>query len=131
MDACRYFFDDKHNVLLAQFGIILDESSVLDLCDGIARYVALHGQCRGILDLTNVLHVNVTTKFLIQKSHTNPLLHQPRVFVAPAGHLYGLIRLFQIYQSIEIGDEPMVAYTFEEACALLNIESPNFHPVEV
>lgn len=130
MDSFQLFFDDAHNVLLAHFGTTLDERSIIDLCDGIARYVAIHGQCRGILDLTQVTNVNVTTQFLIQKSRINPLHNQRRVLVAPTDYLYGLSRLFQIYQGIETGDEPMIARSLDEACRLLNVNSPDFQLVE-
>jgi hypothetical protein len=123
-------FDAKNNVLRVTLEGHLTDAILSDACATMARCAASRPGCRGIADVTQVTHFDVSSYALRQLAETPPAIppEQMRIFLAPTTFVYGMARMFQM-----LGERTRpnlhIARTLDEAYRLLQVESPEFHPV--
>jgi hypothetical protein len=123
-------FDAKNNVLRVTLEGHLTDAILLDAYATTARCAASRPGCRGITDVTQVTKFDVSSNALRQLAETPPAIpsEQMRIFVAPTTFVYGMARMFQM-----LGERTRpnlhIARTLDEAYRLLQVESPEFHPV--
>ena len=123
-------FDARNNILRARVEGRVTDAVLLDCYASMARYVASHSPCRGIADVSGVTKFDVSSNAIRQLAASPPALPDPyiRVFVAPQPHVYGMARMFQILGS-NTRPNLHVVHTMDEAYHLLQVESPEFSPV--
>jgi hypothetical protein len=123
-------FDAKNKVLRITLEGQMTDAVLLDVYAAIARYVASHSPCRGIVDVSGVTQFDVSSKAIRQLAETPPAFPAPymRIFVSPKAHVYGMARMFQILGA-ETRPNLHIVRTMDEAYRLLQVESPDFSQV--
>ena len=108
----------------------MTEAILLDAYAAVARYVASHGPCRAVVDLSGVTKFEVSGNAIRELTRSAPAIPagHMRVVVAPKDSLYGMVRIFQILGELTRPDIHVVR-TLEEAYRLLRVESPEFDSV--
>jgi|SRR5580658_793661 hypothetical protein len=97
-----------------------------------ARCATARPGCRGITDVTQVTKFDVSSDTVRRLAWTPPTIPTPqvRIFVAPTTFIYGMARMFQI-----LGESTRpnlhIVRTLDEAYGLLQMESPEFTPIDV
>jgi len=122
-------FDARNNVLRLTIDGRLTDAMMLEVLEASARYFSSHPPCRGIADVSKVTANEVSSGAIMQMAKipaAGPELM--RVVVAPKDHSYAIARMFQIY-SESTRPNFHVVHTMDEAYRLLEVESPEFHPV--
>ncbi len=128
--SCTFFFERKHSVLLVKFGRALTRETLAEMQDAVRRFAAAEGPCHGILDLSAVEEVNVTSDFIAAFGRQRAVLHgRRRILVAPKDEVFGLSRMFGLNQA-ETGEEPLVVRSLPDAFAALGVAVQDFAPVD-
>ncbi len=123
-------FDAKNNILRARLEGRVTDDILLDCYAAMARGAVSHPACRGIADVSGVTEFSVSSTAIKQLSKAPPAFPAAsmRIFVAPQPHVFGMARMFQM-----LGEETRpnlhIVRTMDEAYRLLEVESPEFHPV--
>ena len=123
-------FDAKNNILRVTLEGRLTDAILLEGYAAAVRYVASHGPCRGITDVSQVTKFDVSNDTIKQLAGTSPAFPTAymRVFVAPKDFVYGMARMFQILGG-ETRPNLHIVRTMGEAYRLLQVESPEFVPI--
>jgi hypothetical protein len=123
-------FDAKHNVLRVTLEGIATDSTFPEAYAAVSGFMATHPPCNGIVDITAVTKLDVSSEALRQlaaKPSAFPSGHLS-VFVAPKDFAYGMARMFQM-----LGERTRpnlrVVRTLDEAYRLLGMETPEFGPL--
>lgn len=128
----RFEFDPENKVLLVQPEGRLTDESLLEIYTGIAKYSVATDARAGIFDFSLVAEFAVTADTIRNLARQEPAMpdavHRPRVLVAPATHVFGIARMFQI-----VGEHQRptlsVVRSLDEAFAALGVPSPHFEPL--
>jgi hypothetical protein len=128
----RFEFDPENKDLLVQPEGRLTDESLLEIYTGIAKYSVATDARAGIFDFSLVTEFAVTADTIRNLARQEPAMpdavHRPRVLVAPATHVFGIARMFQI-----VGEHQRptlsVVRTLDEAFAALGVLSPHFEPL--
>jgi hypothetical protein len=112
-------------------GRVTDEQ-ILEYYGLVGKYVDLTKPRAGILDLSGVTSWEVSNETVRSLARSLPAMMDaslPRFIVAPAAHLFGTARMFQILGE---GTRPELRVTrsLDETYAALGISSPKYEPVE-
>ena len=130
--ACYFEFDSSNSILRCRLeGDVTDES--LKECYKMAgKYAVLTNPDVGIMDLSNVASVSVSSRTVRDLAHRTPAMpgSRPRFLVAPSTHMYGLARMFQQYGS-EARPELQVVRSVDEVYTFLGVREPQFEPVGI
>jgi hypothetical protein len=123
-------FDTKNNLLRVALEGRVTDAILLDAYAAVERYVASHGPCRGLVDISGVTKFDVSSHVIRELTRRSPAIPKGymRVFVAPLDSMYGMVRMFQILTELTRPDLH-VARTIDEAYRLLRVEAPEFTPV--
>lgn len=123
-------FDAKNNILRGSIEGRMTGAILLDFYATTTKYMASHPPCRGILDFSGVTEFEVSSAAIRQVAAASPVFPPGymRVLVIPKDFIYGLARMFQILGE-ETRPELRVVRTMDDAYRLLEVESPEFHPV--
>ena len=128
----QLLFDRHHNVLRTRLHGTYVEADITLRDKAVARFVALHGPARGIMDFSDVQAVEVTIDSVVRRSAGPALLEgQVRVIVAPREPLWALNRIFAAHQLYRRGTEPILVRSLAEAYRALAIETPAFELLEM
>jgi hypothetical protein len=123
-------YNAEDNILRVTLEGHLTDAVMLDAYEAATKYVASHGPCRAIADVSRVTKVEVSSHALRQLAGSTPAIPvgYTRVFVAPRDSMYGMVRMFQILTELTRPDLHVVR-TIDEAYYLLRVESPEFRPI--
>src|SRR5262249_19219970 len=123
----QLLFDSHHNVLMTRVYGTYMESDITLRDKAVARFVARHGQARGIMDFSDTEAVRLAVDMVVRRSAGPGLLEgQARVIVAPRDPLWALLRIFAAHQLYRRGTEPLLVRSLDEAYRALSIAKPAF-----
>jgi hypothetical protein len=124
-------FDARNNLLRVNIEGHVTDAILLGAYSAVANYVATHGPCRAIVDVSAVAKFDVSSDTIRSLTRRSPAIPKGymRVFVAPLDSTYGMVRMFQILTDLTRPDLHVVR-TVDEAYRLLQVESPEFSPVK-
>ncbi|HEX4427108.1 MAG TPA: hypothetical protein VH079_17040 [Terriglobales bacterium] len=124
-------FDARNNLLRVTLEGEVTDAILADSYATAAKYVAANPPCRGVWDFSKVTQFEVSTDTIRELARTSPIIvsGHMRVVVAPQDHLYGMARMFQILGQ-ETRSDLHVVRTMDEAYCLLQVELPEFVPIE-
>jgi hypothetical protein len=127
---CELLFDARQRILLIRIGRVLSPEALGFMQAALARFLAAHGRCNGILDLSLTEQVSVPASDLVVLAKHRPVMAGTRrIFVAANDAMYGLCRMVGTYQDIG-GNAPDIVRSLAEAYALLGIADAAFEPFE-
>ena len=123
-------FDARNTILRVTVEGQLTDAILLGAYASVARYVASHGPCRAIVNISGVTKLEVSRKAVRELAQSSPAIPTGymRVIVAPLDSMYGMARTFQILSELTRPDLRVVR-TMDDAYRLLRVESPEFGPV--
>jgi hypothetical protein len=121
--------DATNKILCVRVTGYVDNEIMRDIYAAVAGYVADHGPCRAITDLSGVTKGDVSPSAIWSLARQTPAIPKGymRVIVAPDDSRYGMVRIFQILSELTRPDIQVVR-TLDEAYRLLQVESPEFRP---
>jgi hypothetical protein len=124
-------FDATNDVLRGTLEGPMTRAILWDFYATLARYVASHRPCRGIVDFSKVTESDLSSDDVRRMISAPPAFPAgyPRVLVIPKDSLFGLGRMFQILGETT-RPELHVVRTMDAAYQLLQIKSPEFAPVQ-
>lgn len=131
--AGRFEFDPVNRLLLLRCEGRLTDESLAESYQAIRKHSTATDAMMGILDFSSVTELAVSSEFIRQLANQEPAMadatRRPRIIVAPDTVGFGLSRMFQLMGE---STRPLlnVARTMGEALAALNIQFPNFQPLE-
>ncbi|HWR36788.1 MAG TPA: hypothetical protein VN622_13040 [Clostridia bacterium] len=123
-------FDSSNKILRVTVDGELTDQGASDLYNSVREFLASEKVCGGILDLSPVTVLAVSSE-TVRRMAKNPRLFQGaqiRVIVAPRDLDYGLARMFQISRS-EVHNGLHVVHTLNEAYKIHGLRSPSFTSV--
>lgn len=128
----RFKFDAENKILLVQPEGRLTDESLLEIYTGIAKYSVATDAHAGIFDFSLVTEFAATADTIRNLARQEPAMpdavNRPRVLVAPATHVFGIARMFQL-----VGERKRpsltVVRTLDEAFSALGVQSPHFQPL--
>jgi hypothetical protein len=122
-------FDATNKILCVRVTGYVGNEIMRDTYAAVAGYVAAHGPCRAITDLSGVTKGDVSPSAIWSLARQTPAIPKGymRVIVAPEDSKYGMVRIFQILSELTRPDIQVVR-TLDEAYRLLQVESPEFRP---
>jgi hypothetical protein len=123
--------DTKNNILRVTLEGRVIDGTLLDAQTAAAKCVASIGPCRGIVDLSKVTEFDVSSELMREQESTpSPFpTGYMRVMVAPTDVIYGMYRMMQIVCE-QTRPDLRVVRTLDEAYRLLQVEAPEFVPLE-
>ena len=126
----RFDFDRTNKILRAQFdGHVDDEEMRRYYFQDARKLVADFDFCCAIVDFTAVTKFDVSPSIIREMAAYKPVVSEIPVFiVAPAPHIFGTSRMFQIQGS---RTRPMlqVVQSMDEVYAQLNMKKSKFEPM--
>jgi hypothetical protein len=128
----RFEFDRVNEILLLRVEGLFTDELLAAFYGAAQKYWAAIDPKMGIVDLSSVTELAVSTEFVRQLVNREPVGDATatlRVIVAPTTLLFGLFRMFQILSQ---RTRPMliVVHTLEEAYLVLGVRSPRFEPMD-
>ena len=130
MEQLLEFDINSRTLRVTLIGEFKDDNAV-ELYASVRRFLSSADVRGGILDLSSVTKLSVSTAVVVRLSKNPPLFASPlvRVIVAPQDIVYGMARMFQISRS-EIHGGLHVVHTLVEAYGILGLQNPAFTVVE-
>jgi hypothetical protein len=126
--VCELLFDARQRILLIRMGRALTIEALQFMQTALGRFVAAHGHCPGILDLSATENIMVPMADLVALARRRPVMAGTRrVFVATNDVTYGLCRMVGAYQDAE---GPEIVRSLDAAYAMLGIADAAFEPFE-
>jgi len=128
-----YFeFDHENRVIRSRIEGTLNREALVEVNRKLAEYDAVMPARAGILDLSRVTSVDLSSKTMADLAARPPLVTNPeriRCIVAPSAHVFGMSRMFQM-----LGENTRpnfhVLRSLEEAYALIDLKDPHFEPIQ-
>jgi hypothetical protein len=123
-------YDATNNILRVTLQDHVTDAALLKAYAAAAKYVASHGPCRGIWDISQATKLDVPINAIRQIAASPPIIPTGymRIIVAQEDFVYGLMRMFQMLSDLTRPDLCVVR-TIDEAYRLLRVESPEFSPI--
>ena len=123
-----FAYDERHRTYLVHFSGTLTQQDMLAFDVAALECRDLHGPVDGLIGFSDVESVDATTdQFVARATKPQIMVGRKRAIVAN-GLVFGLMRMFGVYQSRE-GVEPMIVRTLPEAYEALGLVADEFHPV--
>jgi hypothetical protein len=123
-------FDELNKISLTRVGGRLANESLADLYAACQKHSSDTHASVSIVDLSSVSECALSYQFIQRLAERKPAIVDGRhrcFIVAPAGHIYGLCRMFQILAEMT---RPLleVVHTLGEAFAAIAIHAAQFEP---
>ena len=129
--AYGFELDATHRVLLFRFTGDVSEQRIGRFYDEAGTQIARIQPRAAIFDFTAVTSFDVSSASVRNLAAASPLIPNvacPRVVVAPATHIFGMSRMFQI-----LGENSRpslkVVHSMAEALAVIGLDLPDFKPL--
>ncbi|HEX8924175.1 MAG TPA: hypothetical protein VF786_00205 [Terriglobales bacterium] len=124
--------DAGHNVLLAAYHGIITDEVVLRANELSVRLVAQYLPKAAIADFSAVAKFDVTAPCVQRLALYEPELpgDAPIIMVAPAEHVFGMARMYEMLSSAR-KERVTVVHTLGEAYARLGLDDAQFEPVDL
>ena len=127
----RFEFDAKNKILLVIFDERVTDASLTEAYQEMRKYSIASDARAGIVDFTFVSEFAASSNVVRGLARLDPALpdanHRPRCIVAPATHLFGIARMFQIAGE-STRPSLTVVRSIAEAFAVLGVREPHFEP---
>jgi len=128
----RFEFAPKDRILRCSFDGLVTDESLLEYYGQVGKYVAHTKSRAGILNLSSVTSFEASLETVRSLARSSPAMVDvslPRFIIAPAAHIFGIARMFQV-----LGEDSrpglQVLRTLDEAYAALGVTDPEFEPLE-
>ena len=124
-------FDSTNRILRARFEGRVTDDELKEVYRFGQENVTRFDPQSGINDFSGVTTVAFSSETMRDLARSKPIMPDPSrlvVFVAPAPHLFGMARMFEL-QGAESRPNLHVVRTAAEAYAVLNVREPQFQPV--
>jgi hypothetical protein len=126
----QFFFEREHRVLMARATGVYDTEAMAAFDDFVRRFVARHGEVRGIYDFSNIEQITVPMTTLADRARVPSIAGGLRALVAPKVIGLGLTRSYSEWQSNAGQTALMVVGSLEEAYVLMGLDyKAKFEPV--
>jgi hypothetical protein len=129
--ALRFEFDAENKILLVRFEGRLTDESLTEAYQEIRKYSTASDARAGIVDFSSLTEFAASSSVVRGLARLDPALpdahHRPRCIVAPATHLFGIARMFQIAGESK-RPSLTVVHSISEAFAVLGVRDPHFEP---
>src|ERR1700719_4032781 len=91
-------FNTVNKIMRATLDGHVTDAILFETYATVAKYVASHGPCRAILDLSEVTKFDVSGNAIRELTRSVPAIPAGpmRIVVAPVDSMYGMARMFQI-----------------------------------
>ncbi len=124
-------FAAGNNLLRVTLEGLVTDAILLNAYSTVATYVETRGACRALVDVSAVTKFDVSSRAIRELTQRAPAIPTgyTRVFIAPLDSMYGMVRMFQILTELT-RPELHVVRSVPEAYRLLQVESPEFSPVD-
>jgi hypothetical protein len=129
--AYGFELDATHRVLLFRFTGDVSEQRIGRFYDEAGTQIERLHPMAAIFDFTAVTSFDVSSASIHSLAAASPLIPDvacPRVVVAPATHIFGMSRMFQI-----LGENSRpsltIVHSMAEALAVIGLDSPDFKPL--
>ena len=129
--AYGFELDAVHRVLLVRFTGEVSEQRIGRFYDEAGTQIERISPRAAIFDFTAVASFDVSSASIRNLAAASPLIPDaacPRVVVAPATHIFGMSRMFQILGG---SSRPSlkVVHSMAEALAAIGLDQPDFKPL--
>jgi hypothetical protein len=124
-------FDSTNRILRARFEGRVTDDELREVYRFGQEHVAQLDPQAGITDFSGVTTVAFSTQTIRELAVSKPIMPDPSrlvVFVAPAPHLFGIARIFEM-EGADRRPNLHVVRTAEEAYVVLNARQPQFEPL--
>ena len=128
----KFEFDADSRVLRARFQGLVNDVILGDFYSQTAAYVERTSPRAGITDFSDVTSFQVSAAAVRTMAASAPSAKDPhflRVVVAPAAHIFGLARMFQMFGEMT-RPGMVVVRSLQEALDILGVAEPHFEPVD-
>lgn len=124
-------FDAKNNILRATLSGRMTGAKMLEFYAAMAKFMATHPPCRGILDFSRVTDFEFSGEAIRQVAASPPAFPKGymRVLVVPKEYIYGMARMFKILTE-KTRPELQVVRNLDDAYLLLKVISPDFRALQ-
>jgi hypothetical protein len=129
--AFRFAFNPTHRILRCDFSDTVTDEDLTYYYRMAALLAESLDPLAGLFDFSAVTPLKSSPEFMRGLAALPPVMPQldrPRVLVAPADHVFGLARVFEI-EGEATRPNFHVVRTMEEAWAILGVREPEFQPV--
>ena len=122
-------FSRTPRVMLARFRVELTPENMLALDTLVVKFIACAGTADTIVDYSGVPNAPFLTSMIAEAARKAPrMLGRRRFYVADDMVIYGMCRLYSIYQEVNGFDPPEVVRTIDEALSALHATDAVFTP---
>jgi len=129
-----YFeFDATNKILGAHFEGRVTDHELKEYYRAAGKYLAKTAARAAITDFSDVTSFKVSPKTIRELAELPPAMPDPRwprVIVAPAAHIFGIARMFQL-QGESTRPNLHVVTTLKEAWAVLGVQKVKFERVRI
>lgn len=125
-------FNSLHEIFLVRFEGQVSDEEFQEYYRVAGEHMSRLRPRATIADYSGVTDLQVSVQTLRNLAHSRIAMpaSNPRLVVAPAPHIYGLARMFQMEAEPSRPNLHVVS-TLDEAFAHLKVESPQFEPVPI
>ena len=127
----RFEFNKTHRILRASVDSINGDAEVTNFRTETTKLISDIQPTAFVMDLSDTKQYEISSEIVRAIGRTAPALPDlsiPVILVAPAPHIFGMSRMFQI-TSEEKRPWIRVVKSSEEAFKLLQVEKANFEPL--
>jgi len=127
----RFEFDTTNRILRASLEGSIGDAEIADFRTAVTGMIAEGRPKASIVDLSDTTRYDISNASILAMAKSEPALPGvsiPIIIVAPAPHMFGASRVFQI-TSEENRPWLHVVKSLDEACELLQVKSPAFKPL--
>ena len=129
LGSFELLFSREARVLLVHYDTELSHESLATLDGLVATFVAREGTVDSIIDFAGVPHTDFPISMIEQAARVAPRMPgRRRVYVADNLAMFGICRLYGVYQEIRGFEPPTVARSLGEAMSFLGAEAAGFAP---
>ncbi|MGA8036698.1 MAG: hypothetical protein WB985_12085 [Candidatus Acidiferrales bacterium] len=124
----HFDFDFDNKIIRCRVDGVVTDDSLREHYREIAAHGAARPTFRGLLDMSGVTALNVTSNTIRELAALPPAIPDPdvpRVIVAGSAQMFGMARMFEL-QGAETRPNLHVVRTERDAFAILGVRSPEF-----
>jgi hypothetical protein len=129
--AFHFEFDLTNQILECRFSEVVTEDNLNDFYCLAALFAEALDPLAGLVDFSAVTSFQTNAEFMRKVAGLPPVMprtERPRVMVAPANHIFGLMRLLGIAGATTRPNFHVVRRV-QEAWAMLGVRNPQFRPI--
>lgn len=122
-------FSRAPRVLHIRYGVDLTPANLAALDTRVAEFVEREGTADSIVDFSSVPRTDFPTSVIEESARAAPrMTDRRRIYVAGSLAMFGVCRLYSLYQEARGFDPPLVVHTLAEALASLEAGDAFFAP---